>query len=85
MPLLLSPLSPGSPLGRLRAAGEIDPAAEDLDDLPGPLLAMELRSLDAIHLSSAERIGADLAAIVTYDERMVAAAGLLGLKALSPA
>lgn len=51
----------------------------------GALMPMELRSLDAIHLSTAERIGADLAAIVTYDERMVAAAGLLGFKALSPA
>jgi prevent-host-death family protein len=34
---LLSPLPDGSPLERLRAAGDIAPATEDLDDLPPPL------------------------------------------------
>jgi prevent-host-death family protein len=34
---LLSPLPTGSPLARLRAAGEVDPATLDLDDLPAPL------------------------------------------------
>jgi prevent-host-death family protein len=36
---LLSPLPEGSPLDRLRALGEIDPATGDLDDLPEPLVA----------------------------------------------
>ena len=35
---LLSPLPEGSPLDRLRALGEIDPATDDLDDLPQPLV-----------------------------------------------
>jgi prevent-host-death family protein len=35
---LLSPPPEGSPLDRLRAAGEIDPATGDLDDLPEPLV-----------------------------------------------
>ena len=34
---LLSPLPGGSPLERLRASGEVDPATADLDDLPAPL------------------------------------------------
>jgi len=35
---LLSPPPDGSPLDRLRALGEIDPATGDLDDLPEPLV-----------------------------------------------
>jgi prevent-host-death family protein len=35
---LLSPLPEGSALERLRAAGEIDSAVGDLDDLPAPLV-----------------------------------------------
>ena len=35
---LLSPPPQGSPLDRLRALGEIDPATGDLDDLPEPLI-----------------------------------------------
>ena len=36
---LLSPLPDGSPLERLRAAGEVEPATADLDSLPPPLPA----------------------------------------------
>jgi prevent-host-death family protein len=35
---LLTPSPQGTPLERLRAAGEIDAASEDLDDLPEPLV-----------------------------------------------
>ena len=42
---LLTPLPEGSPLDRLRAAGEIEPASEDPGDLPEPLvLAAETES-----------------------------------------
>lgn len=34
---LLTPLPGGSPLEQLRAAGEVEPATEDLDSLPPPL------------------------------------------------
>jgi prevent-host-death family protein len=34
---LLSPLPEGGPLERLRAAGEVEPATADLDELPAPL------------------------------------------------
>jgi prevent-host-death family protein len=35
---LLSPPPEGSPLDRLRALGEIDPATSDLNDLPEPIV-----------------------------------------------
>lgn len=34
---LLTPLPGGSPLEQLRAAGEVEPATDDLDSLPSPL------------------------------------------------
>lgn len=43
-----------------------------------------LRSLDAIHLAAAQLLADDLTAVVTYDARMTAAAGLLGLPVASP-
>jgi predicted nucleic acid-binding protein len=44
-----------------------------------------LRSLDAIHLASARTMGADLRAVVTYDQRMNDAAVALGLAVEAPA
>ncbi|WP_166355756.1 type II toxin-antitoxin system Phd/YefM family antitoxin [Phytoactinopolyspora limicola] len=35
---LLTPTPQGSPLERMRAAGEIEPATEDFDDLPEPMV-----------------------------------------------
>jgi predicted nucleic acid-binding protein len=49
------------------------------------LLPADLRSLDAIHLATANLLGQDLAHVVTYDERMADAARRLGLKTASPA
>jgi predicted nucleic acid-binding protein len=43
-----------------------------------------LRSLDAIHLSSAERLGPDLDVFVAYDDRLLQAARALGLAVASP-
>ena len=45
-------------------------AAGDLD--------VGLRSLDAIHVTSARQLGDDLECVVTYDHRMAAAARQLG-------
>ena len=47
------------------------------------LIGPEVRSLDAIHLASAVALGAHLAALVTYDVRMKAAAASLGLPVAS--
>lgn len=46
--------------------------------LPGP----QLRSLDAIHVAAALRIGVD--AIVTYDTRLASSARDLGLRVIAP-
>ncbi len=43
-----------------------------------------LRSLDAIHLASAQLIVAHLRAVLTYDQRMTAAAETLGLSVDAP-
>ncbi len=53
-------------------------------DSAGILEPQVLRTLDAIHLATALAVGDDLDAIVTYDERMVAAARLVGLKTAMP-
>jgi predicted nucleic acid-binding protein len=53
-------------------------------DAAGLLEPRVMRTLDAIHLATALAIGDDLEAIVTYDERMIAAAGLLGLRVATP-
>jgi uncharacterized protein len=54
----------------LREAGRMEP--------------VELRSLDAIHLASVNQLGAAVKQIVTYDERMTEAAGVLGWSVVSP-
>jgi uncharacterized protein len=48
------------------------------------LLPSDLRSLDAIHLATARRLGRDLGAIITYDERMAEAAKDLGHRVVAP-
>lgn len=45
----------------------------------------ELRTLDAIHLATAQRVGADLAHLVSYDDRLLAAATRLGIRTAAPA
>jgi predicted nucleic acid-binding protein len=50
----------------------------------GVLLPPDLRSLDAIHLATARDLGSELAALVTYDDRMVAAAKRLGYRIVQP-
>ena len=44
----------------------------------------ELRSLDSIHLAAAASLGDDLAAVVSYDDRLLAAATSLGLPTATP-
>lgn len=46
--------------------------------LPGPML----RSLDALHISVAVQLGADV--VVTYDRRMQDAAAAAGLRVIAP-
>jgi uncharacterized protein len=58
------------------SAGVLDEAAMQL--------AVDLRSLDAIHLATARRLGRDLGAIVTYDQRMAEAATHVGHRVVGP-
>ena len=53
-------------------------------DAAGTLEPRVLRTLDAIHVATAMALGDDLEAVVTYDERMVEAAKLLGLSTATP-
>jgi uncharacterized protein len=50
----------------------------------GLLSPPELRSLDAIHLATAQQLGDDLNVLVTYDDRMAAAARQLGCRIVQP-
>jgi predicted nucleic acid-binding protein len=53
--------------------------------LAGELRPVELRSLGAIHLATAQLLGKDFGRVVTYDERMAEAARGLGMRVASPA
>ena len=50
----------------------------------GVLMPAGIRSLDAIHLATANELGTDLSVIVTYDDRMVDAARRLRMRTASP-
>ena len=54
-------------------------------DAAGALTPADLRSLDAIHLTSAVQLGSDLRSFVTYDERLARAAAARGLRVVQPA
>jgi predicted nucleic acid-binding protein len=54
-------------------------------DAAGLLAPADLRSLDAIHLASAEQLGTDLRGFVTYDERLASAAAGRDLRVIQPA
>lgn len=74
-------------LGRARAVFlrmELLRVNDRVLDVAGLLGPHDLRSLDAIHLASAQRLGSDLGHVVTYDTRMAAAAELLGLRVAAP-
>ena len=73
--------------GTARAVlAEIDLVAVDdvLLDAAAELAPLDLRSLDAIHVAAAMALGGRLEAVVTYDDRMRAAAIALGLPVVSP-
>lgn len=57
---------------------------EPLLDRAADLGPPELRSLDAVHLAAALSIGPDLGVLLTYDDRLRAAALGQGLAAESP-
>lgn len=54
-------------------------------DAAADLADSGLRSLDAIHIASAQAFGDDLAALVTYDHRMATSARDHGMTVTAPA
>lgn len=44
----------------------------------------ELRTLDAIHIASAQTLGHQLGALIAYDQRLLATAAGVGVPTLSP-
>lgn len=54
-------------------------------DTAARLSPPSLRSLDAIHLASAQELRDELTAFVAYDDRLLAAASSLGMRTASPA
>lgn len=59
-------------------------AAETVEEA-GRLAPATMRSLDAVHLAAVLRLGDDLDAVVTYDDRLAEAARLNGASAVGPA
>lgn len=53
-------------------------------NVAGTLLPIQVRSLDAIHLATAQLLGEDIHHLVTYDDRMAEAARLLGIRTATP-
>jgi predicted nucleic acid-binding protein len=53
-------------------------------DTAGLLPPPELRSLDAIHLATAQQLGNTLGQFVAYDDRLLRSARQLGLKTANP-
>jgi uncharacterized protein len=50
----------------------------------GTMMPAELRSLDAIHLATMQQLGTGLARVVTYDDRVSAAAAAMGRSVVAP-
>lgn len=73
------------PEARALLAGlDLIPVTTDVVDEAADVGDPTLRSLDAIHLASALSILGALSAFLAYDHRLVEAASVAGLEALSP-
>jgi predicted nucleic acid-binding protein len=57
---------------------------DEMLTVAGMLEPPTLRTLEAIHLASALRLGAQLEVLITYEQRMVSAAAALGLPVEAP-
>jgi uncharacterized protein len=83
----LLPLGPGAVRRGREVLARVDllRVNDRVLDGAGVLAPADLRSLDAIHLASAELLGSDLRGFVTYDERLATAAAGRGLRVIRPA
>jgi uncharacterized protein len=69
---------------RLLAGVHLIRIDDALLDRAADLDPTDLRTLDSIHLAAATSLGDDLAAVVSYDDRLLAAAASLGLPTAMP-
>lgn len=69
---------------RLLAESDVISVDADTFDLAGRMQPATLRSLDAVHLGAAVSLGSDLAGVVAYDNRLLRAAGDVGISTRSP-
>ncbi len=60
------------------------PTSVDERDAAGELQPTDVCSLEAIHLTTADQLGRDLARLVTYDDRMLEAAKILNIRTHVP-
>lgn len=67
-------------LGGIATVNLTAPLLDAAANLDPPML----RSLDAIHLAAAQRAGADLRGVITYDTRMSDAARALAIPVIAP-
>jgi predicted nucleic acid-binding protein len=58
--------------------------SERILDAAAVLPPVELRSLDAIHLATADVLGDEVGTFVTYDDRLAEAAASRGLRVAQP-
>jgi len=70
---------------RLLSEADIVPVDDALLSAAADLEDDRLRSLDAIHVAAALSLEGDLTELITYDRRMAAVAGGLGIPVSSPA
>lgn len=69
---------------KVLARCELVRITNDLLDAAGRLTPGDLRSLDAIHLATAQRLGSDLSTFITYDQRLEAAARHHAIRVSAP-
>jgi uncharacterized protein len=76
-------LDPGRAIDVLNRLTLVD-ADRDVLDRAASLTPPELRTLDAIHVATAMGVRDSIEAVVTYDDRLAAAASAHGFRTVSP-
>ncbi len=75
---------PGADPGQLFALLSFVELDMDLASIAGATGGPRLRSLDAIHIAAALRLGAEVDTFITYDTRQSEAARIAGLRVSTP-
>lgn len=80
------PVDAGQLRGARHALASVDllRVSDRILEAAGVIPPVDLRSLDAIHLATAEYLEGEVKAFVTYDERLAAAAAGRGMKVVQP-